>query len=244
MINKMTITVVVLVLLSFDHYCFGAATLRPGEVNSSSYKGYYQPQDNLVINGGFARRYEGWNRQTGNITQGASKTEIISYQNGGSDKALHIMHEGNGFLQFSQVVAVPSADLYFNASFQASSHEGRIIGFSGTGIAQIALQYFNEEGILLAQTTHLNYVKNHFADTPLIGVPRRNSDTYKTHYIEFENDKLYSNYGLDIRKEIEDNLLGVDATAVRKVALVIWCGANHSQAGSELSITDIRLKLK
>lgn len=216
---------------------------RDDSVSGSSFKYPISPND-YIFNGGFTKRYEGWEKQVGDITQGSSKTEIISFPAGASGKALHLRHEGNGSIQFSQTVTVTSPDLLFTASFQASSHEGSLIGFTGTGVSQIALHYINEAGNLIGQTILLNYVKNPFADTPLIGVPRRASDTYKSHYVEFQNNKLYSNYRIDIRKEIEDNLLGVDIASLRKIAVVIWCGANHSQAGSELWITDISMKTK
>jgi TolB-like protein len=200
---------------------------------------------NFVYNGGFINRYEGWEKRIGDITQGSSKTEIIPFQNTKSGKALHIKHEGSGSIQFSQVVDVPSPpDLIFSASFQASSHEGMMTGFSGTGIVQIALQYIDENDNLIGQTILLNYVKNPFADTPLIGVPRRKSDSYKNRYIEFNSNKFYTDYKIDIRKEVEDNLLGIDVETLRKIAIVIFCSATHSQAGSELWITDISIRPK
>lgn len=199
---------------------------------------------NLVVNGSFTVQYEGWERKIGDITQGASKTDIIPFQHGKSGKALHIKHEGTGSIQFIQVVEVPSADLVFSASFQASTHEGMIIGFTGTGIVQIALQYIDTYDHILGQTILFNYVKNPFADTPLLGVPRRKSDSYKEHFITFNKGQFYQNHRLDVRREIEDNLLGIDANSLRKIVIVIWCGATHRQAGSELWITDISLMVK
>ena len=211
----------------------------PKKASSKLYK-----KGNLLINGGFLERYDGWKRQIGDITKGSSQTEIISFPHGKSGKALHIRHKGEGYFQFSQIVFVPGPDLIFSASFQASSNEGMIIGFSGTGIVQIGLQYFDENGGKLGETVFVNYVKNPFADTPLIGVPRRNPDTYKTHYIEFSKDRFYQEYGIDIRQEIENNLLGIEPDDVRQIAVVLWCGATHPQAGSELWITDILLIVK
>jgi len=197
-----------------------------------------------LINGNFSERYEGWERNIGDITKGSSKAEIIHFQEARSGKALHIKHEGEGSIQFYQIVDVPNTDLTFSASFQTSSHEGRIIGFSGTGIVQIALQYIDESDRVIGQTILLNYVKNPFADTPLLGVPRRKSDTYKSHYIEIKENRFYKGYQIDIHREIEDKLLGVDESTLSKIAIIIWCGATHSQAGSELWISDILLGLK
>ena len=157
---------------------------------------------------------------------------------------MHINHKGKGSIQFIQVVDVPSPDLIFSASFQATTSEGMIIGFSGTGVVQIALQYIDQQDRIIGQSILFNYVKNPFADTPLIGVPRRKSDTYKSHHIVFDKGKYYQGYKIDIREEIEDNLLGVNADALKKVAIVIWCGATHNQAISELWITDINLEEK
>lgn len=217
---------------------------RALEPRANAQRTHSKSTTNLVYNGDFTKRYEGWDKRIGDITQGSSKTEIISLPAAKPGKALHISHQGNGFVQFSQIVDVQYPDILFTASFQASSHEGAIIGFSGTGVSQIALQYLDENNTPLGQTVLLNYVKNPFADTPLIGVPRREGDTYKTHYVEFQNGKFNTNYRIDISKEIEDNILGVDISSLRKVAIVIWCGANHSQAGSELWVTDISMKPK
>jgi|GEM_PF-1203397 len=205
-----------------------------------------QPQRgyNLLVNGAFTSGYTGWKRQIGDMQQGSSKTEIIDFETGKSGKALHIRHGGKGHIQFSQIVNVPAADLIFSATFQASTHEGPVKAFSGTGVVQVALQYFDPRGYKLGQTVLLNYVKNPFADTPLIGVPRRQRDTYKTHYIELPGDKLHHDYQLDVRREIEDNLLGIDPDSIEEMAVILWCGANHSQAGAELWITDIALTNK
>lgn len=197
----------------------------------------------FVVNGNFKERYKGWERAIGDVSKGSSKTEIIPFPNGLPGQLLHIRHQGEGNIQFSQTVDVPSPDLIFSVSFQASPHEGPISGFSGSGVSQIALQYLNENGDSLGQTTLLNYVKNPFADTPLIGVPRRTADTNTVRYIELGNNKFYTGYKIDIRKEIEDNLLGVNIDDIKRIAIAIWCGASHSQAGSELWITDIGIKL-
>jgi TolB-like protein len=199
---------------------------------------------NLLVNGGFVHQYTGWKRQIGDVRQGSSKTEIIDFPTGKSGKALHVRHKGKGHILFSQIVNVPSADLIFTATFQASTREGMIKAFSGTGVVQIALQYFDQKGYKVGQTVLLNYIKNPFADTPLIGVPRRQRDTYKTHYIELPGDKLYHDYHLDVRMEIEDNLLGIDSDSIEEIAVILWCGANHSQAGAELWITDVALRTK
>jgi len=155
-----------------------------------------------------------------------------------------LRHRGEGYIQFFQAVPVISPDLLFTASFQASSKEGAIHAFSGSGAAQIGLQYFDDRNNKLGETILINYVKNPFADTPLFGVQRRSPDTYKTHYIEFNGDRFNQNYQINIRQEIESNLLGVDPESIRFIAVVIWCGANHAQAGSEFWVTDLSLKDK
>ena len=207
-------------------------------------KKHLEPGYNLVVNGDFTHRYTGWKREVGDIRQGNSRNEIIGFSEGKSGKALHIQHRGKGHIQFRQMVRVPTADLIFSATFQAGSREGSIKAFSGTGVVQIALQYLDRKGSKIGQTVLLNYVKNPFADTPLIGVPRRTADTYKCRYIKFSGDRLYHDYKIDVRQEIEDNLLGVDPDSIEEIAVLLWCGATHSQARSQLWVTDIALKIK
>jgi len=196
---------------------------------------------NLVINGDFSRNLASWKRQIGDITKGYSQAEVISFPHGRSGKALHMSHKGEGHIQYSQPVPVPGADLYFSASFQAHSHEGNMIGFSGSGVVQIGLVFLDETGTRLGDTVLVNYVKNPFADTPLIGVPRRANDTYKTHYVEFSKGKFNQDYRINIRQEIEGNLMGIDPNSVSEIVILLWCGATNRQAGSELWVTDIRL---
>jgi TolB-like protein len=196
---------------------------------------------NLIFNGDFSKHLDGWQRQIGDITKGYSQAAVISFPHSKSGKALHITHKGEGHIQFSQVVPVAGPDLIFSLSFQVHSHEGNIIGFSGSGVVQVGLIYSDDNGNKLGETVLVNYVKNPFADTPLIGVPRRDGDTYSKHFIEIPKGQYKQNYQIDIRKELENNLMGITPDAVNQIAVVLWCGATHGQAGSELWITDIKL---
>jgi TolB-like protein len=199
---------------------------------------------NLMINGDFSREYEGWNKQVGDITKGYSQSEIIAFAYGRSGKALHIRHKGEGNIKVMQLVPVPSPDLIFSASFQVHSHEGMMSGFSGSGVVQIGLVYMDEGGNKLGETLLVNYVKNPFADTPLIGVPRRAENSYQTHFVEIEKGLFYKDYQINLKKEIEDNIMGFNSTDIRQVAVILWCGATHSQAGSELWVTDMSVCAK
>ena len=165
----------------------------------------------------------------------------MAFAHGRTGKALHVRHKGEGNIQLMQLVTVPGPDLIFSASFQAHSNEGMMSGFSGSGVVQIGLVYLDEGGNKLGETLLVNYVKNPFADTPLIGVPRRTDDGYKTHFVDIEKGRFYKDYQINLKKEIEDNLMGLNSTDIRQIAVILWCGATHSQAGSELWVTDITL---
>ncbi|MDI6755026.1 MAG: CsgG/HfaB family protein [Thermodesulfobacteriota bacterium] len=204
----------------------------------------YTGAENLLTNGGFEKGYYGWKRSIGDLKRGSSQTEIIPMSHTKSGRALRIRHAGEGHIQFHQQVPVLGPDLIFSASFQSTTREGMMVGFSGTGVVQIALQYFDEKGNRLGETVLVNYVKNPFADTPLIGVPRRKPDSYQSHYIEFQREKFHSAYSIDIHREIENNLLGINPQSVRQVAVILWCGATHPQAAAELIISDIILQQK
>ncbi len=208
------------------------------------YKPRYTRGFSYLRNGGFLQGYDFWQRAIGDVTQGYSQAEIIPFSYGKSGKALHMRHKGKGHLQFAQVVKVPGPDLIFSASFQTASREGPIMGFSGTGVVQIALQYFDEHGTKIGETIIVNYVKNLFADTALIGVPRRSGDSYKTHFIEISQGRFHQDYRLDILGEIQNNLLGLDPSDVRKIAVIVWCGATESQASGELWVTDMSLNAR
>jgi hypothetical protein len=118
-------------------------------------------------NGFFQERYDHWRRSVDDICRGSSQAEIINFPHGKSGKALHIRHGGSGHIQFAQIVSVPGPDLIFTASFQANSREGMMRAFSGSGVVQIGLQYFDEASNKLGDAILVNYVKSPFADTPL-----------------------------------------------------------------------------
>jgi thioredoxin 1 len=198
---------------------------------------------NLVVNGGFQEQFNNWEKSSGDPARGSSKTEVVPLPNSQSGQALYIRHEGEGHIQLSQIVEAPNPDLVFSASIKAVTKEGMIAAFSGSGVVQVGLRYLDEEGNVLGQTVLLNYVKNPFADSGLIGVPRREQDTNKVHYIEFPSGE-YGKHQLDLRKEIENNLPGIDAKAIRKIIIGIWCGATHPQAQAEVWVTDVAMSPK
>ncbi len=209
---------------------------RPAKKAPPAYR-----KGNYLVNGDFRERHAGWHRSIGDITSGSSQVDFITVPHLKSGRALYIRHRGRGHIQFHQVADVPGPDLVFTVSFQAQSHEGPIKGFSGSGVAQIGLKYMGENGEGLGETILLNYVRNPFADTPLIGVPRRKDDSYKTHYIEFAGGRFHQDYRIDIRREIESNLLGIEPESVRRIAVIFWCGASDPQAASELWVADVSL---
>ena len=211
--------------------------------NESKYE-KKQASGNLITNGNFKNRYEGWRRTTGDQGNGSSKSEVASYSNSYSGQGLHISHVGGGYMQFDQIVDVVDTNLGFSATFQATSKEGPFIAFSGTGMTRITLQYMDERENVLGLTSLVNYVKNPFADSPLAGVPRLKGDTNKSHDIVFKNGSVYRDYKIDIQKELEDNLMNVNAKEIRKIAVVIWCTATHKQASTDLWISDISLSYK
>lgn len=196
---------------------------------------------NGVRNGGFQDRFDDWTRSVDGA-RGKGTNEIVPFADARSGHALHLTYEGRGGLLFTQKVPVAGPDVVFRGTFRASSHEGTMIGFSGTGIATVMLQYLDADGRFLGMTSFYNYVQNPFDHTPLVGVPRRGNGGNSVHYIDVEKERLYKDYELDIRREIEENLVGVVAEQVRTVAIVLYCGATDDGAGAELWASDLSLR--
>ncbi|HSU17485.1 CHAT domain-containing protein [Longimicrobium sp.] len=214
----------------------------PSPVPDSAYRP--PPLDesgNTVQNGGFQNRFAEWTRSADRVG-GKGTNEIVSFADARSGYALHLTYEGRGSLLFTQKVSVPGPDYVFRGTFRASSHEGPMIGFSGTGIATVMLQYLDADGRFLGMTSFYSYVQNPLANTPLVGVPRRGNGGNNVHYIDVEKERLYKDYELDIRREIEENLLGVVAEQVRTVAIALYCGATDDGAGAELWVSDLSLR--
>jgi hypothetical protein len=199
--------------------------------------------ENAVRNGGFQNRFAEWIR-TVDGGSGKGTNEIVSFADARSGYALHLTYQGKGSLLFSQKVSVPGPDYVFRGTFRASSHEGGMIGFSGTGIATVMLQYLDKDARVLGITSFYSYVENPLANTPLVGVPRRGNGGNDVHYIDVEKGRLYQDMELDVRREIEENLIGVAVEQVRTVAIVLYCGANDAGAGAELWVSDLSLRPK
>jgi len=116
------------------------------------------------------------------------------------------------------------------------------IGFSGTGMAFISLFYLDNKGRAIGATHLLNSVKNIFAKTPLAGVPRGPDDSNTVHHIRIPNERLFQNYRIDIMEEIENNLMAVDASKIRKIKVSFGVMANDRNAGCEMYLADVSLK--
>lgn len=194
---------------------------------------------NLLKNGDFLSEYDGWEQTLDSQEDGKSIAEIILFGEGDSGKAMHLKHEGNGGVTFSQEVNVPSPDLIFSATFRASA-KGAIFG---TGIATIMLSYADANGNVLGRTLLIAYVENMFAGTGLAGIPeRKKSDDIS--YIDLKQGSLYRNHAIDIRQEIESHLLTMNADKVRKISISLYTGANDKQASAEMFVTDLYLGIK
>jgi hypothetical protein len=198
---------------------------------------------NLVQNGGFQGRFADWTRSVEG-TRGKGTNEIVSFPDARSGYALHLTYEGKGSLLFAQKVPVAGPDYVFRGTFRATSREGPMIGFSGTGIATVMLQYLDGDGRFLGMSSFYSYVQNPLANTPLVGVPRRGNGGNNVHYMDVEKERLYKDYELDIRREIEENLLGVVPDQVRTIVIALYCGATDNGAGAELWVSDLSLRPK
>lgn len=224
----------------------GNGIVPPPPVASAGPDSTYRPpplddSGNLVRNGGFQERFAEWTRSLDGAT-GKGTNEIVSFADARSGHALHLAYEGRGSLQFAQKIRIPGPDYVFRGTFRSSSHEGRMIGFSGTGVATVSLEYLDADGGLLGATSFYGYVENPLANTPLVGVPRRGNGGNNVHYIDVAKDRLYKDYELDIRREIEENLLGIVPGQVRAVEITLVCGATDEGAGAELWVSDLSLR--
>jgi hypothetical protein len=195
---------------------------------------------NLLTNGDFERDWDiGWTRKYGDIQQGSSITEVIEASN---SHVLHIKHTGKSDVSLFQIVDVPKGNLIFQFEAKFQSWEGPIIGFSGTGIAGISIVLFDEQGKQLGLLWAGNYVKNPFADTPLLGVPRGPSDTHISAFYTLPKGQTVKDR-INLTKIIRDRLGGIDVDLISKVAVVLSVGATDSRAGSEAWIDNLYLEV-
>ncbi len=197
--------------------------------------------DNLIINGYFLEAFDGWQRQLVD-EGGSSKAKIADFGSSKFNRALHVEHEGLGEVYFYQDVDVPSSDVTFSCSFNTNSTEGPIFGFSGTGFALIVLIYQDAQGNDLGFTRIINFNENLFAGTAFVGAPEKLSDTNTSHNYQVESEKTYVNYEINIQKELDNNLLGIESSEVDSILILLIVGANDKGASAELKISDLVLK--
>jgi hypothetical protein len=195
---------------------------------------------NLVQNGYFLEDYDYWTRDLAD-EGGSSKISITNSNNSIVDRALNMEQSGLGHLVLSQKVKINDIDLNFSATFHTTSSEGLIWGFSGSGYAIVGLGYIDSNGDHLGYTRIMNINESIFAGTAFIGAPESISDTNNQHNIMIESGKLYSHYSLNVKQEIESNLLGIDPSEVAYIEIVLIVGSNDKDAGASLKISDIVL---
>lgn len=197
--------------------------------------------DNLVKNGYFLEDFDHWIRVLED-EGGSSKTNIVPFNSSDYGRALHLDHEGLGLVQFYQTIPISHLDLEFSATFQTFSTEGLIMGFSGTGYALIGIIYLDAEEEMLGATRIINFNENLFAGTAFLGAPEELKDTNTFHNIQIESEEVYKYYTIDIKKEVNNNLLGIDPEKIQYIQIAFAAGSNDKDAGADLYISEIELK--
>ena len=89
------------------------------------------------------------------------------------------------------------------------------MGFSGSGYAMIGIIYLDAEEEMLGITRIINFNESLFAGTAFVGAPDKLSDTNTIHNLTIESNKVYKTFSIDIKKEINNNLLGIDPEEIR-----------------------------
>jgi len=197
--------------------------------------------ENLIMNAYFLEDYANWKRDL--IDEGgSSKMSIVNSQNSLFDRALYMNQTGLGTLTFEQQIPISSIDLTFSATFIMKATAGLIYGFSGSGYALIVIDYLDAAGESLGFTRILNVNENLFAGSAFIGAPEKISDTNYMHNIQVESDKVYKNYELNISKEVNENLLGINSSDIRSIKIVLIVGSNDKNASGTLTVSDLVLK--
>lgn len=192
--------------------------------------------NNLVINGSFTDGFNGWTREV--LDQGgSSKVHIIPFASGDFGSALKLENQGKGGVYFSQDVLIPSVDVDFYATFTSKAEAGLL---GGNSQSDIWLVYSDGQGNELGKTVISNLPGTAFTDTPLIGAPQTPKDTNQVHYFYMKNDTLIKDYKINIKQEIDENLLGIQSSQVVKIQIIVATGTSSSFY-SELIVTDIML---
>lgn len=165
------------------------------------------PASNLVVNGGFEQDLSvGWTYQQSGYGSRTNERRPWSPPDTGN-YCYQRQYGGPGFAKLYQLIDVAGPDLSF--SFWASFGIG---GGSSTcwPAASVFLEYYDHRGLWIGETRW--YYHNQYCTWQ--PAPNRNLISI--------GDPAWMPYGLNVREEIEGNLPGVNADALRRVGVAIY----------------------
>ncbi len=161
---------------------------------------------NLLVNGDFEQELSvGWTyTDSGSGTHQALRDTI--YQPDPDYEAWVYQYDNPGWTRLSQMIEVlsPALRVSFSANFRES-------GGSSTCWPAACFQvcYYNSNNILLGETRYYYSTYANWTPTPTLNLYRiTNPD--------------WNDYELDIEREINDNLPGVNPDSVAKVEVALW----------------------
>jgi len=168
---------------------------------------------NLLVNGDFEQPLEtGWAQESsGPVGESRfERTDTMGQPNPGY--AARVWRYLANYASLSQTVEVPSANLAFRLDGRL-----RIGGGSSTcwPVAAVILRYRDAAGTSLGNTRI--YLHDQYANWV-------NSDTQ--HLIDITTPDVWTEYALDVRQEIADNLPGINPDNVRQITVQLFAFDN------------------
>jgi len=196
--------------------------------------------NNLIINGSFTDGFTGWERELYD-EENSAKAKIVPFSAGEFGSAIYIENKGKGSIYFSQKVDLPTLDVDFSVTFKSTSETtwwGDTISSAG-----IIIAYLDKDDNVLGGTiiTNLDLSNVFLADTSFVGALHTPQDTNTRHILFVNSGEMYRDYTINLKQELEENLLGIPENLVKKVEISIVATANGPGVTASLTATDFKL---
>jgi hypothetical protein len=195
---------------------------------------------NLIANGDFQRPWEeGWERDTGEVVNGQSVTEVFATSQADSGQGVRLIHSGDSELSISQTIEVPTLDATFQAQISTTAENpcmGILRGCSGLS------------GLIISLHEDASNTDESAGELIWINIGRYNEDEHfpssSTRNVVFV-EPGWLTISVNLAETITNRLPDVDVDRIEAVTITLVAGTagqcDPGECRAEVQVADIEL---
>ncbi len=208
-------------------------TPKPTKINYEPTMPTPDPR-NLVKNGYFLDGIEGWEQDF--ITDGGQGSrEVIEYENSKYKKALYLHQERAGTIWFKQRIPVNTVDLDLSFNIQVDTNN------SYSGNSGLFVIYTDENDYILGWTRFCNGFVDQMHGAIVVGNPRSLLNSSVSNNYHLDNKKVYKPVRINLKEEIESNLLGVDVEDIAAIWIAVYSSVDVNASWTWVYLSEVEL---